>query len=159
MSTQTKAKLEWTPEMDEYLASHTLLQTAARFGTNLSACYKRSKKLGHARVNGGTTRAVKWSPDQDEVVRAKSLKEAMGALGRPEWQVIRRRKELGIGIRKPRKRSTVMAALRRADYNVAAAARSLGISPQRMHQLLDKFRKADESPKLRRSADLHKCGG
>lgn len=145
MSTQTKAKLEWTPEMDEYLASHTLLQTAARFGTNLSACYKRSKKLGHARVNGGTTRAVKWSPDQDEVVRAKSLKEAMGALGRPEWQVIRRRKELGIGIRKPRKRSTVMAALRRADYNVAAAARELGISPQRMHQLVTKFRRADES--------------
>lgn len=143
MSTQVKEKLEWTPEMDEYLESHTLLQTAAKFGTNLSACYKRSKKLGHVRVNGGTTRAIKWSPDQDDVVKAKSLKEAMEALGRPEWQVIRRRKELGIGIRKPRKRSTVMAALRRADYNVAAAARELGISPQRMHQLVAKFRKSD----------------
>lgn len=149
MSTQTGAKLEWTPEMDEYLESHTLLQTAARFGTNLSACYKRSKKLGHVRVNGGSERVVRWSADQDEVVRTKSLKDAMAALGRPEWQVIRRRRQLGVSTRMPpRKRSTIMAALRRADYNVAAAARSLGISPQRMHQLLDKFRKADESPKL-----------
>lgn len=146
MSTRTTSKLEWTPEMDEFLASHTLWQTATQFGTNLTACYKRSKQLGHVRILGGSNRAIKWTPEQDEIVKSNPVRQAMEKLGRSMCQVVRRRRALGIYVRMPpRKRSVVFSALRRANYNVAEAARALGISRQRMHQLIDKFDRQREA--------------